>query len=240
MYAKATLLGADGVGLPLRARSGRPHGRRASGQRVGRETRLTLAPRRRRRRLRLAGSQAARPQSISGTDASCAHCSRPIQNDRDLAHHAPGTRAARHGGLDDRLPVGLGRAHRESTAAERAEPPHVRGLRRTRQVEDAIGFLADRRPGSADASDRRLRPTRLARSPTIATALSDAEFATIRANLNHTDTLIALQPNWHSDPALRPHPCARRLGLRRDLRLKRGTDKGTDGWLWHYNHRRRH
>ncbi len=38
---------------------------------------------------------------------------------------------------------------------------------------------------------------------------------------------------------LHPH-AARRLGLRRDLSLKHRTHSALDGWLWHYNHRRRH
>ena len=38
---------------------------------------------------------------------------------------------------------------------------------------------------------------------------------------------------------LHPHP-ARRLGLRRDLRSQPRTHRALDGWLWHYNHRRRH
>ena len=39
--------------------------------------------------------------------------------------------------------------------------------------------------------------------------------------------------------ALHPH-APRRLGLRRHLPLKRRTHRRLDGWLWHYNHRRRH
>ena len=39
--------------------------------------------------------------------------------------------------------------------------------------------------------------------------------------------------------ALHPHP-ARRLGLRRDLPLKPERTAALDGWLWHYNHQRRH
>ena len=46
-------------------------------------------------------------------------------------------------------------------------------------------------------------------------------------------------PNKRESRTLHPHN-AQRLGLRSDLRLKQRTHAALDGWLWHYNHQRRH
>ena len=45
--------------------------------------------------------------------------------------------------------------------------------------------------------------------------------------------------NQRQSRTLHPHPPAR-LGLRRNLRSSHERTAALDGWLWHYNHRRRH
>ena len=104
------------------------------------------------------------------------------------------------------------------------------------KASTAIGFL---KPG-----DRLLRPLRHH-------GRADPHRQRLRLHLDHPRA--RLPPPRHPPP---PHPApppanqrqsrtlhphhAQRLGLRSDLPHKPRTRQALDGWLWHYNHQRRH